>query len=259
MNSRPYARRSARVDAVFFYLSPELWRPPFALEGQEAHHLARVLRVRPGEDVRLLDGQGREGLFRVEEIRKDRVKLARLSEILHPAPACRAILAVGWSKNARREFFLEKAVELGAAEIWFRRARRSQGRMPEEPTRAMHAQLIAGAKQCGNPYLPVLRVFPDEAEDPARRLPEARRVLLLEPGGDCPLLGPAQIGRQGNTVYLIGPEGGFAPEETAFFLNAGYAPASLGERPLRWETAALMCLSLHQWAASGFRQRPGLA
>ncbi|MCL2122862.1 MAG: 16S rRNA (uracil(1498)-N(3))-methyltransferase, partial [Desulfovibrionaceae bacterium] len=61
-----------------------------------------------------------------------------------------------------------------------------------------------------------------------------------------------QLGRKGNTVYVVGPEGGFDPQEAEALIKAGYAPASLGERPLRWETAAIMCLSLHRFcAASG--------
>ncbi len=232
-----------------FYLPPEQWRSPFYLEGSEAHHLTRVLRRGPGDEVCLFDGRGREGLFRITEARKNRVLLELLSETRHPVPARRAILAVGRPKNPRRDFFLEKCVELGAAEIWLRQARRSQGGMPADIREAWQARLIAGAKQCGNPYLPVLRLFPDVNEDPARLLPDARRILLLEPGVDCPALSLDQLGQEGDTVYMIGPEGGFDPEEIALFTRAGYAPASLGKRPLRWETAALMCLGLHYWAS----------
>jgi len=111
---------------------------------------------------------------------------------------------------------------------------------------------VAGLKQCGNPYLPLVRVFAGGADELAIRAQDHPRILLHEPGEGCPMLGLAQVGRKGDTVYVIGPEGGFDPRERATLIRAGYAPASLGERPLRWETAATACLSLHWFcSASG--------
>ena len=235
---------------MFFYLPPEQWDPPFYIEGQEARHITKALRLDPGASVRLLDGAGREGLFRIAGVRKERVELVLLCEKKHPAPECRAILAVAWSKAIRRGFFLEKAVELGAAEIWCWQARRSQGRMPDDAHENWHGRLVAGLKQCGNPYLPLVRVFSGGACELADHALEQLRILLHEPGERCPMLSFAQLGRKGDTVYAIGPEGGFDPQEAEVLIKAGYAPASLGERPLRWETAAIACLSLHQFCAA---------
>jgi 16S rRNA (uracil1498-N3)-methyltransferase len=235
---------------MFFYLPPERWTPPFCLDGQEVRHITKVLRLEPGATLHLLDGAGREGLFRMAGVRKERVELALLSEKTHPVPACRAILAVAWSKAIRRGFFLEKAVELGAAEIWCWQARRSQGRMPDDMRESWQGRLVAGLKQCGNPYLPLVRVFFGGARELAVHAPEYSRILLHEPGEHCPMLDFVQLGRKGDTVYVIGPEGGFDPQETETLINAGYAPASLGERPLRWETAAIMCLSLHRFCSA---------
>jgi 16S rRNA (uracil1498-N3)-methyltransferase len=235
---------------MFFYLPPEQWNPPFGIAGREARHITKVLRLAPGAALRLLDGAGREGLFRMTGVSKERVELALLSEKTHPAPVCRAILAVAWSNAVRRGFFLEKAVELGAAEIWCWQARRSQGRMPDDVHENWQGQLVAGLKQCGNPHLPLVRVFFGGARELALHARENPRILLHEPDERCPMLSFAQVGRKGDTVYVIGPEGGFDPQEAEALIEAGCVPASLGERPLRWETAAIMCLSLHQFCSA---------
>jgi 16S rRNA (uracil1498-N3)-methyltransferase len=71
------------------------------LDGEESHHLTRVLRAKAGDTVRLFDGQGRWGLFRIEELAKKNARLERLSEHASPAPARPLTLAVGWSKGVQ--------------------------------------------------------------------------------------------------------------------------------------------------------------
>jgi 16S rRNA (uracil1498-N3)-methyltransferase len=94
-----------------FYLPPENWNSPFMLEGGEAKHLGKVLRTRVGDTVRLFDGCGREGLFTVTGITKSKVQLELNEE--KTIPDTRNItLAIGWNKSSRRNWILEKSVEL---------------------------------------------------------------------------------------------------------------------------------------------------
>ena len=58
-------------DARTFFLEPDLWHAPYELDASESHHLTRVLRIREGEEVRVLDGKGREGRFRVLPYKKN--------------------------------------------------------------------------------------------------------------------------------------------------------------------------------------------
>jgi len=97
-----------------FFLEPEKWREPYVLEGGEAHHLIRVLRIRQGEEIRVLDGRGREGVFLVRRMNRHTVDLELRHIRTHPRPDSRVILAAGWTKAARRGWILEKAVELQA-------------------------------------------------------------------------------------------------------------------------------------------------
>ncbi|KHK00458.1 16S rRNA (uracil(1498)-N(3))-methyltransferase [Desulfovibrio sp. TomC] len=233
-----------RPDA--FFLPPEAFAAPFALTGGEANHCAKVLRKRPGEVVRAFDGLGRDGLFTITAISRSCVDLEPISIDETPRPERRLHLAAGFSRSARRDFFLEKAVELGAAGIVFWQAEHSQGKMPDAPKEAWTATLIAAAKQCGAARLPGIALFPGGAAALAVAPEPAwvRRFLLWEdPAVSRPLL-PADLAEPGDTLCVVGPEGGLTDAEASLFVNAGFVPATLGSRVLRWETAALAVLAI---------------
>lgn len=234
-----------------FYLPPDEWTAPFELTGPEAHHLGRVLRTAEGETVRGIDGAGRSALFTVQRVEKRRIALDLEQEEALGAPAPRVTLAVGFSKSARRGWLLEKAVELRAAEVWFWQAARSQGKVPHAPKERWTTDLVAGAKQCGNPLLPRLAVHPglDAVIAAGRDYP--RKYLLWEDQDAPAVLPPADVLDAGEDVLcVLGPEGGFAPAEVDALRAAGYAPVSLGPSVLRVETAALAALTLFWWGGS---------
>lgn len=231
-----------------FYLEPDAWREPWQLSGPEAKHLSRVLRMGPGDMVHLIDGLGREGEFTVRSVAKNKVDLEPQSLRQTPPPAPRVVLAMGWTKGLRRGWLLEKAVELQAAELWFWQAEHSQGRVPAEPKEAWEGKLLAGAKQCGNPRLPLLRTIPGGV---GALIEEGRnfdtRFLLHEDRDAGASLAPADVATTGDVLCVLGPEGGFAPTEADTLMKNGFAPVSLGPSVLRWETAALLALGLFWW------------
>jgi 16S rRNA (uracil1498-N3)-methyltransferase len=232
-----------------FYLAPARWREPYVLDGEEARHLIRVLRARAGDTVRLFDGAGRWGLFRIAEIGRRDARLEILEAHTAPPPARPLTLAVGWSKGVRRGFLLEKAVELGATAIWFWQGARSQGEVPDEGKEGWERQLVAAAKQCGTFWLPAIRTLggPDEVVQAARGM--GSRVLCWE-REEKSILDPSLLVHAQGTVAVLGPEGGLEEHEARLFMDHGFCPASLGPNILRFETAALFVLSLHLWAVS---------
>ena len=232
-----------------FHLAPALWREPFVLEGDEARHMTKVLRARVGDTVRLFDGRGRWGLFRIGAIGKRDVRLELLSEESTPAPACPLTLAVGWSKSVRRGFLLEKAVELGASEIWFWQGARSQGDVPEEGKEGWERQLAAAAKQCGAAWLPRIRTLAAPM-DVIRASGELGSRVLCWEGEDQRLVAPEDLVHPLGALAVLGPEGGLTDDEAALFREHGFIPASLGPNILRFETAAAFVLSLHLWATT---------
>jgi len=236
----------ARIDS--FYLPPASWRSPYRLEGDEARHLVKVLRLGPGAHIRCFDGQGREGIFTVESV-KGGVRLRLDSESTAPRPAVETWLALGWNKSTRRGWLMEKAVELNAAGIMFWEAERSQGGMPVVPKDSWKAQLVAGAKQCGNPWLPELEMVPGGLKAILERCKSFKhRWLLWESQGIRRELTRSDLTAAGRHVFVLGPEGGITQAEALCFQETGFTPVTLGPRPLRWETAALLSLGLSWWA-----------
>lgn len=238
----------------FFYLPPEAWGREACLEGQEARHLGQALRLKPGDTVGLLDGRGRTGHFVIRAVGKKNVRLECLEESFTPRPASLAVMALAFSKAVRRGFFMEKAAELGAHAIWLWQADHSQGRLPAGACESCLGQMIAGAKQSGNPWLPEVRALSRGAEELAELSRAAdQRILPWEMQASLPMLTPDLAGRPGLSVYVIGPEGGFSGRELDILREARFTTVSLGARVLRCETAATLCLGIHWWAA----QLPG--
>ncbi len=236
-----------------FYIDPDQWSGlniggVCTLEGAEARHMLKVLRTPMGSRVRIIDGVGREGFFVLSGSEKNKAILEMESIQVHPAPLTRPVLALGWNKSSRRGWLLEKAVELGAGAIIFWQAEYSQGRVPGEPKKTWLEKCVAAAKQCGSVWFPELITIPgglgrllEFAQDF-----EARYLLWESQQAEC-LLRPEMLS-SGKPFLAIGPEGGISESEADLFVSAGFQTASLGESVLRWETAALLCLSMSYWS-----------
>jgi 16S rRNA (uracil1498-N3)-methyltransferase len=215
------------------------------LAGPEAKHLLGVLRARAGETVRLFDGFGRHGLFEITAVfGKAKAELRRQSETLESTPDRGVTLALGWNKSSRRDWLLEKGVELGALGIVFWQSARSQGDVPQEPKESWLDKCVQAAKQCQTAWLPQLSVVLGGVEGLIRVAAEHDGCYVLYEGsGPEELLDPAELAH-GRSLVVLGPEGGLDEREVARLREAGFKTRSLGPRPLRWETAALSCLAL---------------
>lgn len=235
-----------------YYIPPEAWSGPLFLEGQEAAH-ARVKRLKPGDRLLALNGEGKVATCVITAMDRKKVELNIISESFMSPPKARAILALALSKAVRREFFMEKAAELGAFEVWLWHAEFSQGKIENSLERSVKARLVSGLKQCRGAWLPRLRLMPRLAEVIRASGQASWRVLPFEGREGVPMLLPSELGREGDTVYVIGPEGGFSAGEIEALFAEGFSPASFGNRVLRCETAATLCLGLHFWAS----QLPG--
>lgn len=231
-----------------FYLEKEKWGPRLALCGAELRH-AQALRLQAGDEALLMDGEGGMAVCRVSSLDKKEMLLEPLEITAKAPPRDFTIVALALSKAVRRGFFLEKAAELGAGAVWIWQAERSQGKISPSLAANLQGQLIAGMKQSRNPWLPRLRVFEGISGviEAARECQQ--KYLPYEEEDPGNMLTASMLGRPGETIFIIGPEGGIAPLELASLEKAGFCRVSLGERVLRCETAAVLCLGLSYWAS----------
>ena len=211
-----------------------------------ARHV-QVLRLQPGDAITLFNGEGGEWTATVTRMGRSEVdvEIGALDDV--EREAARAVhLAVGMPANERMDWLVEKATELGAASIQPIAAARSVLKLAGERAakRQAHWQAIAVAacEQCGRNRVPAIHA-PLALVDWLRQAPtEGTRLLLSLRAGSQPL---AQAAGQAGAVWVLhGPEGGLTAQEEDAALAAGFAPASLGPRVLRAETASVAALAL---------------
>jgi 16S rRNA (uracil1498-N3)-methyltransferase len=209
-----------------------------------AHHAARVLRLKSGDELTLFNGEGGEFEACIERIdaRTVGVRLGAWRDIERESPLV-VTLVQGLATGERMDYAIQKAVELGVAAVQPVTAVRSVARldMSRAEKRILHWRQIAisACEQCGRNRIP--EVLPLHDLDDWLAEPSTASVrLLLMPDAPRTL---ADITRpSGNIEFLVGPEGGLAPDETAAALRAGFNAVRLGPRILRTETAALAAL-----------------
>jgi 16S rRNA (uracil1498-N3)-methyltransferase len=204
--------------------------------GEDGHHLARVLRLRPGETVTAADGAGAWRPYRVVEVRP--AGIVRLEAggpaDREPAPAPRLGVAFALTKGEKPELVVQKLTELGVERIVPVVAERSVVR-PDAARAASTRERwnrIAreAARQCRRATLPVV-----EPLAPLADLAGHPGLVVAERGGGAAAERPSPPG--GEVLVVVGPEGGLSDDEVKVL--APWARLDLGPHVLRAETAAL--------------------
>jgi 16S rRNA (uracil1498-N3)-methyltransferase len=239
-----------------FYVSPENWDScAIALRGSEAHHARDVLRLKTGEKVVLFNGRGRELTAEIANFAGDEILLRKLHQAETPPLRCQIVLGQAIPKGKNMELIVQKAVEIGAAEIAPIISDRTIVQVDSESAAQKQSRwqqiAIEAAKQCGQNWLPrvhapkKLAEFFSASEQPfdlrlvgslqpdARNLKEILERYLSQ-----------QTDRPRSVLMLVGPEGDFTPAELALARRHGCEPITLGPIILRVETAAIYCLSI---------------
>jgi 16S rRNA (uracil1498-N3)-methyltransferase len=225
------------------------------ITGQDARHITRVLRLKHGDEVVLLSGDGREFLARIARIDADKVAVAVFFEHISKAePSIRLTVCLGFLKEKKMDDLVRPLTELGMSRFQPFFARRSVSRPDPSrmASRVRRWEKIAreSIKQCRRGSVPEIR--PAVSLDEALRLSADDGVKILffenENGPNAfPTPRPAGTDTNLKATIILGPEGGFTDEEVAAARSAGFDILSMGPRILKAETAAVAACTLVQY------------
>jgi len=236
-----------------FFAPPEAFnKQTVTLTGDEARHLRDVLRLKPGDEVFVFDGAGKEFRCTIESARRDQAFLSQCHEIAptHAESPLQLTLAVALLKGEKFDLVVQKTTELGVAEIMpvmtrhadihLRDASEAEKRVSRWKRIAMEA-----AKQCGRAVVPSINL-PISFESLTQEQGSSVRFMFSERGGVSLDEAFSQSEPPYKMIALIGSEGGWADEEIATASNNGWQVVTLGGRVVRAETAAIAVTALLQ-------------
>ncbi len=240
-----------------FFVDPGAVRPDtgtITITGEDVKHIRNVLRNVPGDALMLSDCSGTDYHVTIEQMEKDSI-LTRIvySEANKTEPPVKVTLFQGIPKADKMDHIIQKCVELGVHRIVPVITARTVVRFEKERDAAAKTtrwQRIAleAAKQCDRGSIPMV-------EEPVRfnqalKLAESCLLRLFpyeeETTGNLRqyFMDGQKTGTVDNIALFIGPEGGFAPEETAKAAECGFMSVTLGPRILRTETAGMAVLAV---------------
>ncbi|MCL4803925.1 MAG: 16S rRNA (uracil(1498)-N(3))-methyltransferase [Anaerolineae bacterium] len=217
-------------------------------DGDQAHQMRRVLRLRRGDRVLVLDGRGRQTEVILDEVANARVT-GQVGEWVAATgePRARLTLFQSLLRREKFEWVLQKGTELGVAHFVPVITRRSLVRDLEDVTPEKLGRwrriVKEAAEQCGRGLLPELApplAFPDAL----REAVDADVALIAWEGPVTRTIADALRPDAASVALFIGPEGGYDAEEVDEAIAAGCVAVTLGGRTLRTETAAVVGATL---------------
>ncbi|WP_297791108.1 16S rRNA (uracil(1498)-N(3))-methyltransferase [uncultured Marinobacter sp.] len=219
-----------------------------ALDENAAQHVGRVLRMQPGQALRLFNGDGNDYPATITNANKKQVDVQVGTPVANATESSLDIvLGQTLSKGDRMDYAVQKAVEMGVTRIVPLTTERCdvklKGDREEKRLRHWQSVAISAAEQCGRARVPEI-------------LPVMTLAQWFEHTGDCDLRlvlhhrteqSLDSMNQPSRVALMIGPEGGLSPEEIAEAENSGFLPVALGPRVLRTETAPIAAMALCQW------------
>lgn len=221
----------------------ELEKETAVLSPEESHHLARVLRVQPGQEITLFDGRGGVADAQVQTVSKTAVDVRISKRWNVPSPAARIDLIQAVPKPDRWALVLQKAIELGVSNIQPVLTQHTEFKPGGKKAERWRKIVLNAAQQCEIRWLPTLQPLEKfEAVLPA--LKHYDLVLIGSLYENSQPFRQISFSGKSRVALLIGPEGDFSEEEVSAAVQAGAIPVSFGNRILRTETAAIFGLSV---------------
>lgn len=223
------------------------------ITGREAHHISRVLRMGRGDGLVLLDGKGGRFIAEIQSVSHEGIKV-QIKRPLNPAepPAFEITLCQAVIKSVPMDYLIQKTSELGVTRIFPFFSSRSvvhlKADRQQKKRRRWKEIAQNAAKQC-NRDVPAKIEPPTSFEQQLASFRNAPglKVILWEKETSQDLKGLLQHHSPDGFTGMVGPEGGFTPEEASNAQAVGFIPVSMGHRILRAETAALVLVAIVQY------------
>lgn len=215
---------------------------------KEIHHIVNVLRLKKNDDVVIFDGEGREFLGVIGNISKKEIEVL-INKIIENKDKDYAItLACAIPKKAKFDFIVEKMTELGVDAIVPLITERSEVSFSKERMTAKVKRwrqiAINASKQSKNCFVPTIeRIKPFKEFVPEIRNYDLALIPTLE-GKRLSILEALESFKGKKIIVFIGPEGDFSKNEVELAKKLGSKPATLGERVLKVDTAAISAISI---------------
>jgi len=225
------------------------------IDGAEAKHIYKVLRMSTGDTIILMDKEGRRYEAVIDNISQGKVEVLIKEVFPHPKPSpVKIILYISLIRSGPMDLVIQKSSELGVDTIQPFYSERSIIRIPEERIKARlrHWNEVAKntAKQCGRsvPARVLKPISLNEVLKQARKSDSLKILLWEQEKAQSIKTILRQTNKRVNQVTgIIGPEGGFSKKEAERFKKEGFLSVSLGKRILRAETAAIIFVAIVQY------------
>lgn len=232
------------------FFIPQLYNEEMYLEGVNARHIGRVLRMQPGDKLQIVSDDGVSALAQVTSIDGERVYVRCLEKLAEShEPRVKLVLAQGLAKGEKMDFIIQKAVEMGAYSIVPVAMEHSVVRLEgvKAAKKVERWQKIAesAAKQSKRDIIPQVQPVQTMAQMLANNSCQMK-IIAYECEDRLSLkaaLREANAANISELLLIIGPEGGISESELEQARSAGAVPVTLGRRILRAETAGLVAIS----------------
>jgi 16S rRNA (uracil1498-N3)-methyltransferase len=229
----------------FFVLKSRINNGRAVIEGEDALHISRVLRLGKGQSVTLCDGLGWDYDAVIETVSKNEITASIVKTYKCDAePSVRAVLYQALPKHGKMEYVIQKTTELGVAKIVPVYSKRCVAKPSANQLTRWRKIAREAAKQSGRGIIPEVGdvISFDEAIGQMSRagLP----IMFYEEEQTVRLKDVIEGKRPPDVCFLIGPEGGFDPLEAQLARDSGIPTVTLGKRILRTETAAAAVLAI---------------
>ena len=209
----------------------------FKIEGEDHRHSIKVLRLKKGDQIDVIDGTGYIYQCQIASINKKELIASIQSKILQfPLPYSLSIAISPLKNPSRFEWFLEKSTEIGISEIYPIQCKRTEkpGIKYDRSRKIIHSAM----KQSLQAYEPTLNPVM-KLNEFAELNNESFKIIAYINENVHLTLSQIDLPPQQNYTIVIGPEGGFTQEEAGFMMDLGFQAVSLGNSRLRTETAAI--------------------